>query len=345
MCLRRFTLEPEQRNLLIGYSCGVLTIVFEAISLVCVQQLRGSVRPFQLNVWRYGFQLVFFCCSWPLTRLRPNISMPEVPWVSLLGIFSSIAGATFFGSVHMLPLGAHGTCYNAALMIGVAVLTKLFLTTPLSNMHIGGIILGTTGTFLVLQPEPFFHHHSNTTNLTEILSNSSREIPGVSHDGSVMTGFTLVIISAFSTALLYIVHVKLPDIDTIGQVFWQATLSLPISVAFMFYLEEPKFLPTEHRLLGFLLGYGLTVTLYNACMIATVRHLSPMFMALLECPYTALLFSLQYTLLRDINPGHGNTAEIVGAIVCLVAIGIQPVFDIYKLKSSTTDWTEPFGNY
>ena len=71
---------------LAAYLVGVVSVVFESVSVAAVLLLGASIPAFELNTWRFGIQTTMCVpCLWCNTPAW-SIHVPRVKWLQLTAI-------------------------------------------------------------------------------------------------------------------------------------------------------------------------------------------------------------------------------------------------------------------
>ena len=327
---------------LFGYIAVTLAMLSLCVSVTCVQALRRSIPDFELNVCRFTIQ---FTISFVITKIQGTTLKVERNthgWLCLLILTNVIYNAAYFGGAAMIPLSATAATVNVSLMIGVALLSKLFLRVNVATIQLIAVCICIIGIFCVSQPEPIFG--SNMAGLTtegpwntssSTINTAWNITPPARKDNNhevlqfqTLLGYSLVCLAGLAEAVFSIIAgVVLVDLDTICQAVWVSLLGIPISLIISVFLEAPV-LPTEPFHIALLLGHCFTASFTTIGTTYACKTVGPMRTSLVHSFGLIVLLIPQYTFMNHIMPSNRNWLEVAGIIIVTIGVGLTPVFDL-----------------
>ena len=119
------------------------------------------------------------------------------------------------------------------------------------------------------------------------------------------------------------------EVSTFTFSFWIGLAGTCVSTILMGILETPV-MPTNPKCILLLLGHAIGTSQISVVLPWCLQYLSPTVCGLVNSLQMVVLLILQYTVLKEVQPGHDNWVEIIGAVVCLVAVIAGPTWHLYK---------------
>lgn len=147
--------ETSKWDLLRGHLFGLLMALSYTISACCAQCLGEYVPPFELNVWRFGSQLLFVAPIVLYQKLPLLPSKTEAPYFAVYCFIAAIDNILLYESSIYIPVGTLGglesTCLIVLLTLTTFVLHRVF------NVSIFlSVVFSVTGIIFLIQPAFIF---------------------------------------------------------------------------------------------------------------------------------------------------------------------------------------------
>ena len=156
----------------------------------------------------------------------------------------------------------------------------------------------------------------------------------VFHENDNWIGYVLVFLSGICGCFEnHAVGRFVKDVSPLILVFWLGIAGTLVSLIMILAIEEP-ILQQSPLCLGLLLGHAVGTTQKAFVFFYALQYLSPSVVAMVNSSELVILLVLQYTIMKEINPGNGNWVEIVGAMLCFVAIMAVPLSHIISQRSA-----------
>ena len=95
----------------------------------------------------------------------------------------------------------------------------------------------------------------------------------------------------------------------------------------------------------FLAGHAISVGLVNICNSIAMILISPQVFSLIVNTKLGFQLFAQYTVLRNVNPGHRNVLEIVGGTGVFLGSCVSPIYSLCKDDDEGSSDTEKGENY
>ena len=118
-------------SLVLGYTAAVFFLIFDTLSVCCVQALQRFIPDFQLSFFRYVAQLILPFVIVKAMTISLHIDPPQYLSVFTVGVFNVVYNVLFFAAVSLIPLSAAGASHNMSLMICVALLSRVLFDKPI----------------------------------------------------------------------------------------------------------------------------------------------------------------------------------------------------------------------
>lgn len=135
---------------------------------------------------------------------------------------------------------------------------------------------------------------------------------------------------------IYTINTRLSHVNPFVTVFWVSLIGSVVMTCVMGMLETPDF-PSGAMCIGFMFVHLIGVLVNYLCFLVISMKLAPIITVLLFTLEITIGLIAQYTVLKNINPGHGNYVEILGAVAVIVGNVITPLYVHYAnaAKGST----------
>lgn len=162
--------------------------------------------------------------------------------------------------------------------------------------------------------------------------------------GHLALGYAFVVTSAACHVIfLYSTNKGLSEIHPCVIVFWTALSGVTVSLLGMAVFETPM-MPSNSLCLGMLPAHATAASICLVLLTTGISLLPARVCALLSSIEVAFMCTAQYTVLKNINNGHGNFLEIMGVVIVVAGNTIRPIHDLYegyiRTKNPTTEDTE-----
>ena len=326
--------------------CGVATVlcklVLFTISIASIQALQGSMPYFELTLFRYLAQIVIMVI-WFLTRkTSPKVEKRLAIYVFFACVFSNTYNISFSIAATYLPTGTLGAVFRTLCLLFGALFSKFVAQEKVGKIHVFAMLMHVVGAVCLLEPQFLFKSITPDSHFKFIASaytlGPCKDPPSLSASnvsfgdtnstilGTVqhrvgdthVVGFILLFVSALTLSIFQaMTKMKLTEVNPSAQSFLNAITGTAASALLVACAEEP-ILPSRLQCLLYMVGYA--VGMAGACVALTcsLRLVTTMVSALLDPVQLVLLFLVQYTILEDINPGHRNWLEVLGASLIIV---------------------------
>ena len=321
---------------------------------------------FQLNLWRFLAQ--FIICLIPVACLKKDIRVKRnhIPYLVIVCLAYTVENVTFYGASVYLALGTQaGFCGTVSLVLTTVI--SVILTRQCPKLHIlVAVVFVLVGIVLVTQPDILYgdseynvnpvcsqgHSKRSSAVLASPQDDSVSAAPVFQQENSstppiteaAITDPTLGYIYAVIREIAYIiitftVNMRLQEPHPIVLSFWIGASGVLISLILMGIFETPM-LPQHYTCQLLLAGHAISVGVVNICFTVAMILVSPQLFSLILNVKLGLLLCAQYTVLRNVNPGHRNVMEIVGGIVVFLSSCVSPMHSLCKDDEEGSSDTE-----
>lgn len=345
-----------------------------ATSLSSAQALGGIVPAFELNALRFVAELTIVIPMIISKRDSIKHERKHLPWLCLVSLMSSIWNICYFSASTHLPVGTLSGMFNG-FVLAITALISLFVLRNCAAHLVVAVLICTAGTILLVQPEFIFYDTPpvvynpvckprdstasnqsqhvdftsggtwNGTRLSENVtsSNSTKEYLGPVTDSKMTTsvdelmGYSCLAGAALTTSLNYfIVNHKLNDIHYTLLSLFISVLGIIVSGVGMAIFETVTW-PTTVICAFLLLGHCLAASLANMCAQFAMQSIPPVVVSIFCSMNVVVIFAAQYTVMKHINPGKRNLAELLGAILVTIGSALKSVIDLYHICIARRD--------
>ncbi len=269
-------------------------------------------------------------------------------------LFQVIVNLSLLGATNNLPLSIMGSISRPGSLIFILISESIILKQSFSFPKTLAVLICITGIICTIQP--WADHGSImkevcTTDSTPLISRVQPTIPNIGNDTqndtsdgfykeahgnecgdkylyNPLIGYVTVAINVLATATILIFHKnKLSDQSTPVLVFWAFVIGTPISAVATMILEHND-LSVEWNMKTILLvlGHGIGASTLTVFSLLANQMTSSSIVQLTSSLHIILLLIGQYTILKDINPGHSNMTEIAGVCIVFIGSGLIPIF-------------------
>ena len=327
------------RKLVFAYVIAILSYVLSCASLVCVQVLGGAVPEFQLNAWRFGMQLMLV---FPINIYRKcDLKVPrrKLPLIFAMFFLYNVFNITYYTGVIYVAVG---TVFGIASTITIAANVVLSICIKKDRkipLYVGAT-LALIGLIMMIQPEFMFPgdilHSAPKTNYTSPCVFETGIVEGLGNTdiNKQWLGYIFAVISgAIVVGILHGMSNVVSEVSSFTFAFWNGLVGTTVSLILMGILETPV-MPTSPMCVLLLLGHAIGTSQISVVTPWCLQYLSPTVCGLIYSLQLVLLLLMQYTVLKDIQPGNGNWVEILGAVVCFLGIIGGPTWHLYKESKS-----------
>ena len=318
---------------------------------------------FQLNLWRFLAQ--FIICLIVLAYLKEDIRVKRnhIPYLVIVCLAYTVENVMYYGASVYLALGTHaGFCGTYSLVLATVI--SLILTRQCPKLHtLVAVVFVLVGILLVTQPDILFGDSEYSVNPVCPQGRSKRSSAVLSspQDDSVsatpvfqqensstppiietaitdpLLGYIYAVISETAyTVITFIINKRLQEPHPIVLSFWIGASGVLISLILMGIFETPM-LPQHYTCQLFLAGHAISVGVVNICYTAAMILLNPQLFSLILNIRLGFQLCVQYTVLRNVSPGHRNVMEIVGGIVVFLGSCVSPIYSLCKDDEGSSD--------
>ena len=311
-----------------GISALLLTAVFTAASRISVQMLEKAVPDFELNAIRCACALVCMSVYFVCVKSFPWIERGKIVSVFLVCFFNNVITIGLYVSVTLLPL-ATSSCIITTVIVGCSVvLFRIINKEKIQWDKMVAVPICILGVFLVLQPSFIFgdDKNDNVTGPTVGLNNqnTSVNITMVTKETGILTSTVLGYIVSAITGLCTILATSVTKYDiefyTARNIFmallWDYILGTILSVIIMLTLETPT-IPQSINDWVLVMIHAATYIFICPLLLYGGLRVSGSLGAILNSNHLLLSLLAQYTILKDIFPGHRNWMEVAGVLLVL----------------------------
>lgn len=299
---------------------------------------------------RFGAQTLISLMWICLTKGNLFLDRDMVPGTAACGVLTNVSNLCLYTATEYLPLGLLvGVMYYVTLVTS-AILHRVYLREPMNNLKIISIILMSVGLLLMLQPwnswlDPDMEFSSRESNLSASLSNFSMEVkvtemidkPGT----DIVIGLMLVLIAGICISLhTFIMKLTLAKVSMATIAAWMGFLGVIQSGLFMFYLED-IYITSSIRQNLLLSVHAVTASVGYMLTSFSQQLIDPAPWAMISASTIVVDFTLQYTIMGYMRPGHRNSLEVIGGAMVVLFVFSFVFLDVRLKKDPDTD-TEPF---
>ena len=320
-----------------GIVALLLYTITQSTSKICVQALDRSVPDFGLNSLRCGFATVGMALYFLITRNFPRVPKDNIPNVFLLCLVSNLVTIGIYVTLTFIPI-ASAEC----LILTTYLITGLVFFTAINKEKLRwdklvSVPLSVTGVILVLQPSFIFVFQETLRKNTEInpkATEFSNQVTLTQENNNwPVLGYILATCTGLFMTLEVAVVKYYKDFFTTENVFisliWSYLLGTLLSIIPMLIYEDPVF-PVDIKNILLLCAHVCTYVFMLPLLLYGSLLVSGSLGSIIGTTNLILVLIAQYTLLRDIHPGHRNWIEIVGVMCVLFGSIFSSLVEILK---------------
>ena len=323
--------EKTFRKTIVAYIVCISSMVLSCLSIASVQVLGGAIPEFELNAWRFGVQV--FLISPVIIYRRCDLIVPKRKLLLLFAMFFvyNAFNVVYFTAAIYLAIGTVFGITNCTTIASNAILSVCIKQDRKMFLYLGAI-LAIIGILMMTQPPFMFPGNllppSPVTNFSSPCVDIVKE--GTTVRDMEYMGYIFAVLSGLALCAIFHGMSKLvTEVNTFTFAFWNGLVGTAVSLIFMGILETPV-MPASPICILLLLGHALGSSQISVILPWCLQYLSPTVCALVNSLQMVVLLTLQYTALKDIQPGHGNWVEILGAVACFIGIVVGPTWHMIK---------------
>ena len=343
-------MTKERFDLISGYLAAAGQVLTTCFSAASVQALQGAVPDFQLSAARGFMQGISYLLLAKITRVSTSVTKKQFSYLLVLSSLYMFYNIGEYGATGYIPLIETIGIATIAALFSAALQAQFLLKVELKKIYIIVFPVLIVGIVMVTQPFQssgdmccLFQnqslnglHYKNASSmsgvLTSIACNNTNNEPLPGDTQKKVKGYILATVGGLAGGLVPDLYaVLISDLQPVITAMYSASLCFVASTLMSFYFEPPVvlgsmwqyFLVLVHCIASVLNTYS---ALYSSHKIGGVRFV-------LACtPQVILYLVVQYTLMKEIMPGHRNWMEVLGAIILVIGATIAPAFDMIQLK-------------
>ncbi len=316
--------------------------------MTCVQLLERALPDWEVNISR---NVGIFACTAVVVRVRAIpvfVEHPrDIPLVALSAFCTISTSYLCIVSVDVLPLSViYSTSASFSLILGT-IIYRVVLKEDITVVKCLSTVLCIGGILATVQPDfshwkqkidvgPDYSEHANasehlgTLSFNSTLSPSEEKITSV----AIVFGYICAIAHGSFTAIRYTTLKLLSNrnLSTFTSVFWGSFVGLVASVIITCATKATVVFFTLKEIL-LLTIYAIATSLRITCLLLQVDFLDSTVSNILLVTFSATFTILsQYTVLRNIMPGHRNLLEVFGVALVVVAATLTACVELIKAK-------------
>ena len=324
--------------------CVMCCCVFLASVGTASAQILGQVMPqMQLNAIRRFLQILLvlpFNCS-----EKMNLVIPRDKILLLIActFLSNIQNVLTFTAILYLPVG-HADALMKGLTIILNAISLICVQTGQKMALIMSSILYIVGLICMLQPDVIFHYAGfpppRAVNYTPPCSSASiypdpvimnatgKEHHDVDTIADTTIGYCICLVQAATTiAFSYAIFYLVQTVSPFNFTFWNSVLGSIFSLVISLSFEDIVWTDSWFCWLLIALNCLGNVSFFTPW---AVQYLDPSICNIIAANKLVFLVIFQYTVLRDIKPGLENWVEILGTVVCFIAVLTGPLWKVFN---------------
>ena len=174
-------------------------------------------------------------------------------------------------------------------------------------------------------------HYSSTIGTYNTSSSSSSSMTEVDELWTTLLGYAMAAATGISLTLdiLVIRHFEYVRNNQHAVLFWTFLVTTLISMLLMFIFESPV-LPNSTENYMFLSGHSVSSTLQWPLYFLAASYVTGGTINITMSLSSVFLLLSQYTILKDIHPGHRNWIEGVGVACVIVANMLSSIVELCR---------------
>ena len=334
----------------IGYFTGILNAVVFVATCGTSQALGEAVPTFELNTLRY--LSLFVVCL--VINIAFKMDVFAVFKKETLPFFIAFAFLIVSQTV-MLLLSLNYisfttmNCLKQSITVVIGFLVPLVWARVCKVSHGVAATLCVIGTVFLTQPDFIFPNSSLQTTQPVCWSEDSesaeskfgnrsmfaesttvaddQDISNSIYPGYILTGVGSVCV----TIMLFISNGPLTHLNAPIMLLWTSVLGT-LSMAIIMAIAETPTFPSTATCIALLFGHLGSFTLNQALFVTMALTVPPLMSALLFSAELITGLIAQYTVLKNINAGHQNVLEVVGAFIVILGNIVGPCYQVYAMR-------------
>ena len=326
-------------SMCLGYIAAILHIVFDVMSLSCVQVLDGAIPDIELTAIRLILQtcLLGIIGKWN-NHIHP-LSKIDFKWMGFAAFGFFMCSVGYYGAGKCMPLANHGSLGFGIIMITLMGLGKCLQNEPPGMMNILTMLIAFIGIVLATQPNFLFHtqiknlNQSLDFNLADISMNVTKVYMVNTISANIICYLKLIMGGAGIGIFVFSLDYRLSHISTTTQLFWISLGALLLSIPSSFYTESinVEFIFDMQQVV-LLLAQSLGACVVVIMNVVGVKLIGGIrFQIIVSITVVAELLA-ENNLLENYQPGNGNYIEVIGIVTVTVSMMLPGILEFYKAK-------------
>ena len=329
-------------------------VLCSTISVCCAQALGGLIPEFELNMWRFLAHLLTISPAAIVRKISVLPSREDALWIGIISVMYILYNMFYFQSTIHLPLGtiagiSRGLTLICVSMVTVTMFKECTLSMTLScGLCILGMVFISQPDFMfgdlidnlnknhTLRPLCYKRCDSTSNEFSHNVSTTYTSGSSIKRDNEVVfnegLGYICLMLSSCAMCTIYFArNKKVPNVSWIIVNLWVGMFGFVFSFVFMLIFEDLTS-PGSVTCIFLLCGHAIGASLSTTANQFVLQHVSPVIIALFSSLELVSLGIAQYTFMKTINPGKGNTLEVIGICSVLLCNLIGPIHQ-YCLQS------------
>ena len=334
----------------IGYFNGI----FNAVVFVTIggtsQALGEAVPTFELNTLRY--LSLFVVCLVINIAFKMDVfavfKKETLPFFIAYVLLIISQMVMLFVSINYISFTTM-SCLKQSITVIIGFLVPLVWARVCKVSHGVAATLCVIGTVFLVQPDFIFPNSSLQTTQPVCGSEDSEsteskfgnqsmfaESTTVADDqdisNSIYPGYILASVgSVCITIMLFIGNGPLTHLNAPIMLLWTSVLGT-LSMAIIMAIAETPTFPSSATCIALLFGHLGGFTLNQLLFVSMSLTVTPLMNALLFSVELLTGLIAQYTVLKNINAGHQNVLEVVGAFIVILGNIVGPCYQVYEMR-------------
>ena len=233
-----------------------------------------------------------------------------------------------YGGAGLIHLTAVKSTFDVSKVIAVAVLSRFLCKRNVGKIQILAAIICISGILLIWQPW-LPSGPGITTNITGNTTNFNNHIHGHGEVSNTIIGYGAVMIAGVAISI-YLLTTSIPlfAVDTVSQITWVAVAGILVSAIISVYFESPV-IPTDPGEILLILAHSFGATFHLIICTCACRIIGPIRTAFVTNFSGVLYLISQYTVMKDVMPGHQNWVEIMGVLITTLGVVLMPAASLF----------------
>ncbi|ELU13696.1 hypothetical protein CAPTEDRAFT_220425 [Capitella teleta] len=335
--LKRDSGELDNRSLFIGVGFALLFAVSTTLSIPCLQLLGAhTVQPMELLFYGFLAHLltsvpVWGVCWGRLKKLEPD----QAKWFTVAALCNGMSTSLFYMSAETLPSGVVGALGQGSLLL-LSIIITVALDRHISKALMAATAVCVVGLVLYLISVTYYDPvvviplpSVNISHDPLLIGTQKRNVLTSFHPS--MSYILLVLSSLLYIGANFIMHRKLSQASFSKVLLFFPVVGFLVATILLFLLTTPVWtldLSAPRHLLPFI-GFIVLFDICGVSLYASWMRTPPPVFSLIAAGSIALLVLLQYVIkVPEIQSGHPDALEIIGAILILVANAIGAIGEL-----------------